>query len=46
VCKNKAIDNLETDIDFDGDAIQIALQGQLQLYLKTTTCFKMKYFEG
>jgi hypothetical protein len=39
VCKNKAIDNLETDIDFDGDAIQIALQGQLQLYLKNNNLF-------
>jgi RNA polymerase sigma-70 factor (ECF subfamily) len=46
VLQNKAIDNLEADIDFDGDAIQIALQRAITtLPEKQQLVFKMKYFQ-
>lgn len=44
--QNKAIDNLEADVDFDGDAIQIALQRAIAtLPEKQQLVFKMKYFQ-
>lgn len=44
--QHKAIDNLEADVDFDGDAIQIALHRAIAtLPEKQQLVFKMKYFE-
>jgi RNA polymerase sigma-70 factor (ECF subfamily) len=43
--QNKTIDNLEADVFFDGNEIQIKLQKQLRYCQKTTIGFKMKYFQ-
>ena len=44
--QNKAIDNLEADVDFDGDEMQIAFQRAIAtLPEKQQLVFKMKYFE-
>ena len=44
--QNKAIENLKSDVYFDGDEIQIKLQkGILQLPEKQQLVFKMKYFQ-
>ncbi|MCF8322129.1 MAG: RNA polymerase sigma factor [Flavobacterium sp.] len=44
--QNKAIENLKSDVYFDGDEIQIKLQKAiLQLPEKQQLVFKMKYFQ-
>ena len=44
--QNKTIDNLQADIYFDGNEIQIKLQKAIiQLPEKQQLVFKMKYFE-
>jgi RNA polymerase sigma-70 factor (ECF subfamily) len=42
--QNKTIDNLEADVFFDGNEIQIQKK-QLRYCQKTTIGFKMKYFQ-
>jgi RNA polymerase sigma-70 factor (ECF subfamily) len=44
--QQKAIDNLQADIDYDGDEIQLALQKAIiTLPEKQQLVFKMKYFQ-
>lgn len=44
--QNKAIDNLQADVYFDGDEIQIKLQKAIAILPeKQQLVFKMKYFE-
>jgi RNA polymerase sigma-70 factor (ECF subfamily) len=43
--QNKTIDNLEADVFFDGNEIQIKLQKQLRYCQKNNNWFKMKYFQ-
>ena len=46
ILQNKAIDNLESDVFFDGNEIQIKLQKAIALLPeKQQLVFKMKYFE-